>query len=157
MCLSKQEFLEMFFFCVTTIYVVWTTARYNQNIRPVDSTDCALKIQMPPVLLRTISKSWPIFNNNAQLITIPASDSCGPFHSWTMASRTPPAALIDQNIAERFLIHLSGTGQAAHTAIAAATQHCEHAAIIRTVAYSGVFLIYDWFMTVAFKINTIKL
>ena len=49
-----------------------------------------------------------------------------------MASRTPPAALIDQNIAERFLIHLSGTGQAAHTAIAAATQHCEHAAIIRT-------------------------
>ena len=61
-----------------------------------------------------------------------------------MASRTPPAALIDQNIAERFFMHLSGTGQAAHTAIAAATQHCEHAAIIRTVAYSsGVFLIHD--------------
>ena len=41
-------------------------------------------------------------------------------------------------------MHLSGTGQAAHTAIAAATQHCEHAAIIRTVAYSsGVFLIHD--------------
>ena len=60
-----------------------------------------------------------------------------------MASRTPPAALIDQNIAERFLIHLSGTGQAAHTAIAAATQHCEDAAIIRAVVYSGVSLTYD--------------
>ena len=45
-------------------------------------------------------------------------------------------------MAERFWMHLCGTGQAEHTAIAAATQHCEHAAIIRTVVYSGVFLIY---------------
>ena len=67
-----------------------------------------------------------------------------------MASRTPPAPLIDQKMAEGVLMHLSGTDQAAHTATAAATQHCEHAEIIRTVAYSGVFLIYDLFMTVAF-------
>ena len=40
-------------------------------------------------------------------------------------------------------MHLSCTGQAVHTAIAAATQHCEDAAIIRTVDYSGVSLIYD--------------
>ena len=60
-----------------------------------------------------------------------------------MASHTPPAALIDQIIAERFLMHLSSTGQAVHTAMAAATQHCEDAAIIRTVVYSGVSLIYD--------------
>ena len=53
-----------------------------------------------------------------------------------MASHTPPAALIDQIIAERFFMHLSSTGQAVHTAIAAATQHCEDAAIIRTVDYS---------------------
>ena len=60
-----------------------------------------------------------------------------------MASHTPPAALIDQIIAERFFMHLSSTGQAVHTAIAAATQHCEDAVIIRTVVYSGVSLIND--------------
>ena len=58
-----------------------------------------------------------------------------------MASRTPPAALIDQNIAERLFFASYGTGQAAHTAIAAATQHCEHAAIIRTVVVYGAFLL----------------
>ena len=60
-----------------------------------------------------------------------------------MASRTPPAALIDQIMAERFLMYLGSTGQAVHTAIVAATQHCEHAATIRAVANSGAFFIYD--------------
>ena len=34
----------------------------------------------------------------------------------------PPAALIGQMMAERFLMHVSSIGQAVHTAIAAATQ-----------------------------------
>ena len=46
-------------------------------------------------------------------------------------------------MAERSLMHLSSTGQAVHTAIAAAARYCEHAAVIRTVVYCGVFLIYD--------------
>ena len=37
--------------------------------------------------------------------------------------RRLPPALIDQAMAERIVRHLSSTGQAVHTAIAAATQH----------------------------------
>ena len=46
-------------------------------------------------------------------------------------------------MAERFLIYLGSTGQVVHTAVVAATQHCEHAATIRAVANSGAFFIYD--------------
>ena len=60
-----------------------------------------------------------------------------------MTSHTPPAALIDQIITERFLMHLSSTGQVAHRAIAATTQHRVDSVITRTVAYSDVFLIHD--------------
>ena len=68
MYVSLKVFAECFlaFFCGTTIYIVLTTAPYNQNMRPVDSIDCAVKIKVPPISLRTISKLWPIFNNKSQ-------------------------------------------------------------------------------------------
>ena len=52
--------------------------------------------------------------------------------------RRPPPALINQVMAERILRHLSSTGQAVHTTIAAVTHHRKDAAIMPTVVYSGV-------------------
>ena len=51
-------------------------------------------------------------------------------------------------------MHLGSTGQAVHTAIAAATQHCEHAAIIRTVVYNGFRLIYVGFFKIQHNCKT---
>ena len=53
-----------------------------------------------------------------------------------MACHTAPAAVSDQIVAKRSLMHLS-TGQAVHTAIAATAQHWAHTAIIRVCKVSS--------------------
>ena len=53
-----------------------------------------------------------------------------------MDCHTAPAAVSDQIVAKRSLMHLS-TGQAVHTAIAATAQHWAHTAIIRVCKVSS--------------------